>query len=201
MAEVDKYAKLKALMDSWQNPIGDMSDEGWLARMGGGIYGSDATKNYVYNQMAKLPSDMWTPDTLKTVTSSLSEGASTPFSTKAGLKIPYTVDGKEHVLKSTPLKDTLGIAGANIGAHPGAAFGTAANIGVNLSGLFDNDKFGGQLIGGALGGLIPHLANVGLGPLGMVNAVGIGGALGSLFDKLREKKAQEQAMSQTYVRR
>ena len=86
-------------------------------------------------------------------------------------------------------------------AHPGATIGTAANIGVNLSGLFDNDKFGGQLIGGALGGLIPHFAGAELGPLGMINAVGIGGALGSLFDKLREKKAQEQAMSQNYVRR
>lgn len=191
MAEADKFAKLKSLFEGWQNPIGDMSDEGWLARVGGGLYGSDATKKYVYNQMAKLPSDQWTPETLKTFTDSLSAGAATPFSTKVGRSIPYTVDGKEQVLKSTPLKDTLGIAGANIGAHPGAAIGTAANIGLNVSGLFDNDKFGGQLIGGALGGLVPYLADMKLGPLGMVNAVGIGGALGSLFDNLRAKKEQE----------
>lgn len=72
----------------------------------------------------------------------------------------------------------------------------------NVAGLFDNDKIGGQLLGAGAGLAIPALLAKG----GAINALnpgtaaiiaGAGGALGSLFDKLRAKKeAEQQAMYQ-----
>lgn len=74
-------------------------------------------------------------------------------------------------------------------AHP---FKTAGLVGLgagNIGGLTDNDKFGGQLGGLALGGLGSYLAKA--NPYAAAMMTMGGGALGSLFDKLRAKKELE----------
>lgn len=78
-------------------------------------------------------------------------------------------------------------------AHP---FKTAGLVGLgagNIGGLMDNDKFGGQLGGLALGGLGAATMMSG-NPYGAAMMTLGGGELGALFDKLRAKKAQEEAM-------
>ena len=150
-------------------------------------------------KMSQLPEDMWTPETLATLQGGVMDSALTPFSMTKNVDIPYTLkDGTAKSLKMSPFDNTLGIVGSNIAAHPVATLGTAANLGMNVSGLFDNDKFGGQLVGGIAGAALPKLFGMNLGPLGMINAAGIGGTLGSLFDKLREKRAQEQQYGGSY---
>lgn len=75
-------------------------------------------------------------------------------------------------------------------AHP---FKTAGLVGLgasNIGGLTDNDKFGGQLGGLALGGLGSYLMEANPYTAAMMTMGG--GALGSLFDKLRAQKEQEQ---------
>lgn len=85
--------------------------------------------------------------------------------------------------------------------HP---FYTAGLVGAgvgNIAGLTDNDKYGGQIGGLGLGGLGAYLlsrAGVGVNPyVGTMMTLG-GGALGSLFDKLRARKEQEQEQLQQY---
>ena len=76
-------------------------------------------------------------------------------------------------------------------AHP---FKTAGLIGLgagNIGGLTDNDKFGGQLGGLALGGLASY--GMGANPYTAAMMTMGGGALGSLFDKLRARREAEQA--------
>lgn len=74
--------------------------------------------------------------------------------------------------------------------HP---FKTAGLVGLgagNIGGLMDNNKFGGQLSGLALGGLGSYL--MGASPYTAAIMTMGGGELGALFDKLRAKKEQEQ---------
>jgi len=76
-------------------------------------------------------------------------------------------------------------------AHP---FKTAGLIGMgagNIGGLMDNDKFGGQLGGLALGGLGAATLASGNPYLQAVMTMG-GGNLGALFDKLRARKELEE---------
>lgn len=89
---------------------------------------------------------------------------------------------------------SLGLGAAK--AHPLATGAGALTTGMNLSGLMDNDKFGGQLGGAALGGLIAY--NQGLTPGYAYLATTAGGALGSLFDKLRAKREAEAKQAQIY---
>lgn len=96
-----------------------------------------------------------------------------------------------------PLKYNMGALGSAIKAHPFKAAGIGALGAANLAGLFDNEQIGGQLIGGLGGGALAHFLPV--SPIAKV-AIGLGGGtLGSLFDKLRAKKAEEQAMAQQYA--
>lgn len=81
-------------------------------------------------------------------------------------------------------------------AHPYAAMGLGTLGAMNIGGLTDNDKFGGQLGGAALGGLGATLAQD--NPALQAALVMGGGSLGSLFDKLRAKKEQEQLQEQRY---
>lgn len=74
--------------------------------------------------------------------------------------------------------------------HP---FKTAGLVGLgagNIGGLMDNNKFGGQLGGLALGGLGSYLA--GANPYTAAMLTMGGGELGALFDKLRAKREQPQ---------
>jgi hypothetical protein len=82
-------------------------------------------------------------------------------------------------------------------AHP---FKTAGLIGLgagNIGGLMDNNKFGGQLGGLALGGLGAATLASGNPYLQAMLTMG-GGQLGALFDKLRARKEQEQAQVPQY---
>ena len=72
---------------------------------------------------------------------------------------------------------------------------------MNLAGLFDNDKIVGQGVGlgagFAAGKILPELLKK--NPLtgsGLALATMAGGSLGSLFDKLMAKKAEEEAAMQ-----
>lgn len=200
MPTTESDSKIKAFFDTWNNPIGEASSgDPFVERFGASLYGSDATKNYLAKLFGRLPENQRTPENLKAIADSVMGGATTPFNFNTSTDIPFTdAKGNAAHFKSAPIKDTLGIIGANIGAHPVKSLGTAANLGMNVSGLLDNDKFGGQLAGAAAGVALPMLAGAGLGPLGMINAAGIGGNLGALFDKLREKKAQEQQYGGNY---
>lgn len=80
--------------------------------------------------------------------------------------------------------------------HPFKTAGLGMLGAGNIGGLTDNDKFGGQIGGLALGGLAasalasnPYTA--------ALMSMG-GGELGALFDKLRARKEQEQAQTQQY---
>lgn len=87
-------------------------------------------------------------------------------------------------------------------ANPGAALGTGALGAANVAGLLDNDKVLGQGIGAAAGYALPAIASiiakrpVTVSPLMRANLAMGGGTLGALFDNLRAKKEQEQAMAQ-----
>ena len=88
------------------------------------------------------------------------------------------------------LKNTLGMAKSAIKANPWKSAGLGAMGVANIAGLADNDKIGGQLVGGLAGGVIP--AVMGVSPMTAI-ALGLGGGtLGSLYDKLRAKREAEQ---------
>ena len=97
----------------------------------------------------------------------------------------------------SPLKTMgKGIWG-NVKAHKGASIGTGLNAAGNIAGIVDNDKLLGQVLGTAGGALLAS-KGLQLGPLGVANMAMGGGNLGALFDKLREKKAQEEQYQQQY---
>ena len=89
-----------------------------------------------------------------------------------------------------------------IKAHPWQAAGTGILGAANLGGLFDNDKLLGQGIGAGIGLAAPKLielatkAPLKIGGLGRANLAMLGGGLGALFDTLRAKQEEEQAMAQ-----
>jgi hypothetical protein len=94
---------------------------------------------------------------------------------------------------ATPTSDgALSTLGGWIKAHPWQTAGYGLTGAMNLGGLFDNDKLLGQLGGAAAGFGISKIPAVS----GLLAAHGInpalvamgGGALGSLFDKLRANK-------------
>lgn len=69
------------------------------------------------------------------------------------------------------------------------ALGYGTGIATNFAGLTDNDKFGGQLMGAGLGGALSYFGHT-PGGIGTVPMMLIGGSIGSLFDKLRAKREQ-----------
>lgn len=83
-------------------------------------------------------------------------------------------------------------------AHPYQSAGLGILGGANVAGLFDNDKVGGQLGGAALGALadIPLHALAGTTGVNLAWAPMVGGAIGSLFDKAREAKANQKQAEQ-----
>lgn len=195
--KAQEAALKKLFKEGWNPKFSAASDADFLSKLGAKLYGTDATQAYAMRQMAKLPKSQQTPETLKALQASLMKGSKTPFSTETlrSTTIPLQ-DGTEQVIKASPFKDTMGIVGQNIAAHPGATFGTALNTGAGIAGLLDNDKFGGQLIGTAAGAIIPKIAGMKLGPLAAYNVAMGAGNLGALFDTLRAKKEQQNAQAQ-----
>lgn len=82
--------------------------------------------------------------------------------------------------------------------HPYQTAGLGILGSANVAGLFDNDKFGGQLGGAALGGLGSAALHSLRGVTGLPLAWAplIGGAVGALFDKSREVKEKQAASNQ-----
>ena len=93
--------------------------------------------------------------------------------------------------KGSALGNTMRLLGANIKAHPLQAAGTGLGIASNVAGLVDNDNFLGQGLGIAAGAVLPKLAGLGLSPYATLNTALAGGAIGSLFDTLTDKKEKE----------
>jgi hypothetical protein len=104
-----------------------------------------------------------------------------PFSTKVDLGNGVT---------GNSLKNTGSMLLKNIQAHPYISAGMGALGAANVAGLVDDNKVGAQLIGGAAGAALPAL--FGASPMTTIALGATGGALGSLFDKLRAKKESEQ---------
>lgn len=89
-------------------------------------------------------------------------------------------------------------------ANKGPAALLAGGSALNLAGLFDNDKVGGQLVGAGagagLGALASHLLGRSLGVPGYIGAALLGGGIGSGIDMLRSKRDQaRQAYAQNPV--
>lgn len=110
-----------------------------------------------------------------------------PFSTKVDLGNGVT---------GNSLKNTGSMLLKNIKAHPYLSAGMGALGAANIAGLVDDNKIGGQLVGGLAGGVIP--AVMGASPMAAIGLGLGGGMLGSLFDKLRAKKEAEQQQMSTY---
>lgn len=81
--------------------------------------------------------------------------------------------------------------------NKGRALGYGMGGAMNIAGLTDNDKFGGQLLGGALGAGLGYF-DVMPGGMGTVPAALLGGSIGALFDKLRAKREQNSQYNQYY---
>lgn len=79
-------------------------------------------------------------------------------------------------------------------ANKGPAALLAGGGALNVAGLFDNDKVGGQLVGAGagagLGALASHLLGKRLGVPGYIGAALLGGGIGSGIDMLRSKRDQ-----------
>ena len=80
-----------------------------------------------------------------------------------------------------------------VGKNPLPAAGYGIGGLMNLGGLTDNSELGGQLIGAGLGAFAPDVIGIEADPqLRALLGLG-GGAIGSLFDKLRaDQKAKEE---------
>ncbi len=106
--------------------------------------------------------------------------------------------------ESVALGDLFKQLGGYAKAHPWITAGTGLNAAGNVAGLMDNDKLLGQAAGTALGAFAPKLLGLALGkniaasPLMIANLAMGGGNIGALFDNLRAKQEQEQAMAQQY---
>lgn len=81
--------------------------------------------------------------------------------------------------------------------NKGRALGYGMGGAMNIAGLTDNDKFGGQLLGGALGAGLGYF-DVMPGGMGAVPAALLGGSIGALFDKLRAKREQNSQYNPYY---
>lgn len=94
-------------------------------------------------------------------------------------------------------KDKLGTMFNAMKAHPFQSAGLGILGAGNVAGLFDNDKFGGQIGGatlGAIGSGLMHAAGVSGVPLAWAPLAG--GAIGALWDTSRAAKEKEEAQRQ-----
>lgn len=100
------------------------------------------------------------------------------------------------------LKGSAPVQWAMANKGPAALLGAGGAL--NLAGLFDNDKVGGQLVGAGagagLGALASHLLGKQLGVPEYIGAALLGGGIGSGIDILRSKRDKaRQAYAQNPV--
>lgn len=98
-------------------------------------------------------------------------------------------------LWASKLQPAISNMGSYIKSNPWKSIGLGAAGAMNVGGLFDNDKIGGQFwgtLGGAgLGyGVLPKLLENVSPQAKLLTTLG-GGALGALFDKLRQNKEDQ----------
>lgn len=161
--------------------IPNAEGDGFLRQLWNQLYNSNANWNRVRAKGMSGVDEAGAEEALKKMFAEQQAFGASPLKTKVDLG-----GGKT----GNALKNTLGAVGANIKAHPVQAAGLGALGVANIAGLTDDDKIGGQLVGGLAGGVIPAL--MGANPTTAI-ALGLGGGtLGSLFDKLRAKKEAEQ---------
>lgn len=114
---------------------------------------------------------------------------------------PSGMEGVDPIVPTSfeaALGDQGGVSAGQLGslalgatkAHPFKAAGLLGLGAGNVGGLMDNNKFGGQLGGLALGGLGSYL--MGTNPYTAAMLTMGGGELGALFDKLRARKEMEE---------
>lgn len=96
----------------------------------------------------------------------------------------------EHVWDKANRGTSQGALKAWAGEHPMQIAGYGLGGAMNLAGLTDNDKYGGQILGAGLGAGLSS-QGLGIAPWGAVPMAMAGGAIGSLFDRLRAKREQE----------
>jgi hypothetical protein len=149
-------------------------DAGYIEKLFEQLYNSGASNAYVQQRAKAL--GMSQDDMLK--------------AQQGFLKTPLDVNKVDiGNAKGSALGNTARLVGANIKAHPLQAAGTGLGIASNIAGLVDNDNFLGQGLGIAAGAILPKF--FGLGAYGTLNTALAGGAIGSLFDTLTDKKEKE----------
>lgn len=163
-----------------------------------GLYASENVSSLLKNMAKNKRID---PDALKATfgSNAAANSALTDFF-KTAKASPLSTDkiAIQGLPENTGLSTTAALAKNWIGNHKLKSAGLGLTGAMNLGGLFDNEYLAGQgfgLVGGGLAGhFLPKLLSK--NPLtgsGMALATMAGGALGSLFDKLRAKKAEEEA--------
>ena len=177
--------------------VGDSAK--WYEKLGAKMYNSDAAKYAAFNDYTKLVENGVAEDVAKSkILDFYNTAAKTPFSSEKSdlVELAKKLDDgtvKKSMYSPSAFGRTANIATQYAKAHPGQVLGTAATTAGSLAGLFDNDKIGGQLVATGLGAAIPKFFNMKLNPLMAYNVAAGAGTLGALFDKLREKKADERA--------
>lgn len=173
-------------------------DASWLEKFGYKLYNSDSMARTAFEDYLNRQ-DLADADALQNTIDYFTNASKTPFSTKkTHLGSIDILDDVGRPLRKTsytnnPFKKSVGGAWNYAKSNSGTVLGTAATTAGSLAGLFDNDKIGGQLIGTVAGAALPALAGAKLSPLMAYNVAAGAGSLGALFDKLREKKADERA--------
>lgn len=213
MADLTKE-QLEALFNkfnpAWEGAFAnELADNAsWRARLGRRMYNTDSGQARALTDVANMVAGgISEDDAISKVTDFYSKAALDPFSTKNANLGKITVKGADGAdvvkdLVGNPMGRTTRIGAGIVKAHPWQSLGAAAGTAGSLAGLFDNDKIGGQLIATGLGAAIPAIAGMGLSPLTAYTVATGAGTLGSLFDTLRAKKADERAQygREEYVR-
>lgn len=158
----------------------------WLDDLFAGLYGKQNVNSFIKSRGAMEA------DKLAKIKELLAASQADPLGGEP------LIDG----LNNTGFGTTTKLMGNWIGDHKLKSAGIGALGAANIGGLLDNPYWGGQAIGGLAGGLgVPLIAS----KLGIPMSVSsklmsglAGGGLGSLFDKLREKQAEEQRYGGNY---
>ena len=209
MAEIDAKKQKEILekifqdnfLPKWKERFsGELADGSpWIERLGHKMYGSEGMARRGFDDfIVRGGLGENTADALSGTLDFYDKASKTPFATPKTHVLDVVEDlgdGKSKTIayNVSPMGETLGGAWNYAKANPGAVLGTAATTAGSLAGLFDNDKIGGQLVATGLGAAVPKLLGMKLNPLMSYNIAAGAGTLGALFDKLREKKADERA--------
>lgn len=172
--------KIRDFSSTWRdasNPLMSVGEDATpLEKLAQKLYGAQSSKNYLQGQFVGS----------KDATDAAS------FLAKQGKFMANPLNAKTGALKNTAT-----LLGQNVMAHPGAYLGTAANLGGNVAGLLDNNKFLGQGVGTAAGVALPLIFGI-KNPLAVANIAAGAGNVGALFDALRAKKEQQRQAAQQY---